>query len=214
MARPRLSLKARQIIKRIRGELKAYGIRLRFHKGCTIKADGDDCSGYFDPVKLVLALANKDDEAKFMAVLYHEHIHFQQWLAFVLGRRNKLARAWRRSLETDAMGAKGLSRSERYEAYRALLELERQAEVGAIRHLEEAEIGTIEDRERLAKEAAIYLYCHRLMYEKRRWFKEGALPLAEWLNDPEIWRECPSKLRGINFNRIPPKLKKLLLRLF
>jgi hypothetical protein len=214
MARPRLSPKARQVIKRIRGELRAYGIRLRLHKSAVIRADGDECSGYFDPGKKVVAVANKATEAELLGVLFHEYIHFLQWSHHLTGRRTRLARAWHNNVTTEALAAKGLSRRERYEAYRALLELERQAEVGMMRMLVDG--GFIDEPTRvvMTKAAALYLYSHRLMYEKRRWFREGNGDLHEWLKDQRIWDLTPSSLRGLDGNRIPRALRRLLLRLF
>jgi hypothetical protein len=194
--------------------MKQAGVRLRIYKSPVIRADGDECSGYFDPQKRVVAVGGKRSEAEFLAILTHEYTHFLQWRAALTGSSSRYAKAWRNSTRAEALGAKGLSYHERYHAYRALLELERQAEVGAMRWLESGGYGTAVERERLRKAAALYLYTHRLMFEKRRWFREGKGDLFEWLEDVNIWNATPSKLRGVDFNRIPPKLKKLLLRLF
>ncbi len=201
-------------MRRIRAEMKAHGVRLRIYKSPTLKSDGDECSGYFDSTRRMVALATMSSEAEFMALLCHEYMHFKQWRDYLLGRNTRLARAWRNSLNTESMGAKGLSKKERYEAYRALLELERQAEVGSSRYLTAGEFGSELERERLRKAAALYLYTHRLMYEKQRWFNKGEGNLFDWLADPRVWVATPSHLRGVDFNRIPGKLKKLLLALF
>lgn len=194
--------------------MRAHGVRLRVYKSPVIRADGDECSGYFCPVRRVVAVSGRRSEAEFLTILFHEYIHFCQWRDHLLGRRTRRARAWRNSSNADALGAKGLTHDERYASYRALLELERQAEVGAMRWLEHGGYGTPLERERLRKAAALYLYSHRLMFEKRRWFKEGKGDLFDWLDNPQIWALTPTKLRGVDFNRIPRKLKKLLLPLF
>jgi hypothetical protein len=214
MARPRLSPKARTLIKRIRAELKAYGVRLRVYKSHVIRADGDECSGYFDPAKKVIGVGSRASEADFMVILLHEYVHFQQWAHHHSGRRSRLARAWKASMGHHPMGTKGLSKAERYTAYRALLELERQAEVGAQRYMDAFGFGDEKERLIIRKAAALYLYSHRLMFEKQRWFREGNGDLYKWLEDVNIWNATPTTLRGVDFNRIPPKLKKLLLRLF
>jgi hypothetical protein len=214
MTRPRLSKAARTQVKRIRQEMKAFGIRLRVFKSAVIRADGDECSGYFDPERMMVAIGSKESEAEFMAVLCHEFTHFLQWRDHLVGRNTRHARAWRNNINTEGLGDKGLSRRERYDSYRALLELERQAEVGAWRAVEQGAYGTELERERLVKAAALYLYCHRLMYEKRRWFREGKGDLFEWLEDPRIWAATPTTLRGVDFNRIPRPLRALLKPLF
>lgn len=214
MARPLLSPKGRSLVKRIRAEMKAMGVRLRVYKSPVIRADGDECSGYFDPARRVVAVAGKRSEVEFLAILAHEYTHFLQWQAALLGRASRPARAWRNSERADPLGGADLTRPERYAAYRALLELERQAEVGMLRLIEEGGYGSPYERERLGKAAALYLYTHRLMFEKRRWFRKGKGDLFEWLEDVNIWNETPSSLRGVNFNRIPTKLKRLLLKLF
>jgi hypothetical protein len=211
--RMKLSRKGTRILNTIRRDCLAFGIRIQIRKGFTVRCEGDECSGYFDPISKIIRVASKADEVTFFSVLLHEYAHFIQWRDSTLGRDTHPARVWSDYSDVPHMRSKG-PRKTRWRAYKALLALELNAELSSFKQLTKHKLGTPGQRHGQLKYAALYLYCHRLMFDKRRWFKEGSGDLGQWLMIPGVWDALPNTLSRINFTKIPPKLRKLIEPLF
>lgn len=156
-------------------------------------------------------ISSKRDPVLFLSILCHEYGHFLQWRAACFeGSTSARGREWVEYVEAPHL----LRGKGGWQSYKALLACERGAELIACEMMNRWGIGTPAERLAYTKSAAVYLYCHRLMYDKRRWFKDGSGDLANWVKDPAIWDALPNTLRGVDFVRIPKNLRKLLLTRF
>lgn len=207
-----LSRKRQRIVSALRKICRQEGVTLKILKGKTALAEGAECGGYFYGEKRLLVIAANPDEFYFFAVLFHEFGHFMQWRDYHRGRNTNRAKLWAAHSGSPNM-LTSRTKYERKLGWLTTLAIETDAERTSIYLLKKYKIGAPSDRLTLIRTAALYLYCHRLMFEKRRWFKDNR-PLNSWLADEKLAATLPATLRGVNFTRIPKKVRRLILPLF
>jgi len=157
-----------------------------------------DCSGYFDDVDKVLAVACGKPFEQWIEILVHEYSHMEQWL-----HDDRWGR-W-----TDSCGElwswldkeKIMNNSQLKSVLDGMIELERDCEVRALNTIAKWNLPV--NKARYKRKANLYLYSYRLMPKLRKF------PTGIYDNE-HIVSMCPSRMLK-KYDKVPENIEKAIL---
>lgn len=189
----------KEFVKAVRNELKEYGIKLVFSRGCFVKTDGMMAFGFFDEKQVRVARGH----SRWIEVLAHEYSHFLQWLT-----GSKLYRRCDNSgnIIDDWLHGKKIEPRKVHRAFENIRAMERECEMITVEIIRE--YGLNVDIERYKQEANCYIYIHHLMEMHRKrldHFKKDPIT-------PYYIRKMPSSFRAPSHKSLPKKVEAILER--
>jgi hypothetical protein len=157
-----------------------------------------DCSGYFDDVDKVLAVACGKPFEQWIEILIHEYSHMEQWL------HDERWSSW-----TDSCGElwawldkeKIMNNSQLKGVLDGMIELERDCEVRALNTIAKWNLPV--NKSRYKRKANLYLYSYRLMPKLKKF------PTGIYDNE-HIVSMCPSRMLK-KYDKVPENIEKAIL---
>lgn len=196
------------IVRKIRDECRASGLRISIEDDKVVCANGVPCSGYFQSAPLELKVAFK--APNFKSILIHEYCHFKQWKE--------------RSLEwVTAESGYGVDSSVAIDAWltklveldpvvlnshiEAVMSLELDCEKRALEFMLQNDLKDLAVD--YAKQANAYVLSYRMVQELRQWNSAGEAPY----NEPAILALMPTEFISIDF-KMSHEMKSAFLKCY
>jgi hypothetical protein len=160
-----------------------------------------DCSGYFDGVDRVLAVACGKPFEEWIEILIHEFAHMQQWLT---------DERWPMWIDNclylwDWLDkAKMMNNSQLNHVIDNVIELERDCEVRALGLMDKWKLPV--NRSRYKRRANLYLYSYRLMPILKKF------PTGIYYNESLV-SMCPPRMLK-KYNKVPEVIKETIIRTY
>jgi len=168
-----------------------------------VKADDENCSGYFDDVLKELYVATKKSQKDWFETFIHEYCHFQQWMerepTFMKLTHN-------RQLDNDIwdwIQGKGNISIQRFRrSMRAYRQMELNCERRVIKLIDKYNLSV--DKKEYIRSANVYVLFYGLLESIKKWYKFSPFNKRLYVFVPDTF---------IRSFKIPPGFKEKILKI-